>query len=253
VDVVQGSLDDLDRLRSAASDADAVIHLAFNHDFSRFEQNSAQDRRAIETLGDALKGSDKILLVTSGVALLAPGRVATEADVPTPNPSYPRRSEEAYRMLADRGVHAAAVRLAPSVHGVGEKHGFVPVLMDIAPKAGVSAYVRDGTVRWPAVHVEDAAGSSASRSKAERPSRRIMQWVRRASPFEMSPRQSVAGSGSRWSHARQNISTGWQALSQPTCQPPAIARAANLAGRRTAPVCSPTLPILNTREDDARG
>ena len=89
-----GSLDDLDTLRSAASDADAVIHLAFNHDFSRFEENSAQDRRAIGTLGDALKGSDKILLVTSGVALLAPGRVATEADVPTPDPSYPRRPKK---------------------------------------------------------------------------------------------------------------------------------------------------------------
>ncbi len=117
--VLRATLDDLDALRSAASAADAVIHTAFNHDFSKFAENAEQDQRAIETLGSALEGSDCPLLVTGGVALLAPGRVATEADVPSSDPSYPRKSEAAARALAKRGVRAATVRLSPSVHGLG--------------------------------------------------------------------------------------------------------------------------------------
>jgi nucleoside-diphosphate-sugar epimerase len=155
-EVLHGTLDDLDTLRAAATQADAVIHLAFNHDFSRFAENAAQDRRAIEALGDALEGWDKPLLVTSGMALLAPGRLATEADGPPSDPSFPRRSEHAARALAERGVRAAVVRLSPSVHGFGETHGFVPILIDMAREKGVSAYIGDGRNRWPAVHVSDA-------------------------------------------------------------------------------------------------
>lgn len=154
--VVRGTLDDLDTLRGAAMEADALIHLAFNHDFSRFAENAEQDRHAIEALGNALEGSDKPFLVTSGVALLAPGRVATEADMPLPESSYPRRSEQAARTLAQRGLRVATVRLSPSVHGVGETHGFVPILIDLARQTGVSAYIGDGQNRWPAVHVSDA-------------------------------------------------------------------------------------------------
>ncbi|MET0272475.1 MAG: SDR family oxidoreductase [Phenylobacterium sp.] len=154
--VVHGTLDDLDLLRSAASEADAVVHTAFNHDFARFAENAEQDRRAIETLGGALEGSDRPLLVTSGLASLAPGRVATEADIPVSDPSWPRKSEEAAQALTARGVRAATVRLAPSVHGVGDK-GFVPILVGIARETGVSAFIGEGLNRWPGVHRSDAA------------------------------------------------------------------------------------------------
>ncbi len=157
-DVLHATLDDLDSLRAAARAADGVIHLAFNHDFSRYTENAAQDRLVIDTLGDALQGSDKPLLVTSTLsALRAFGRVASEADLPASDPSYPRCSEEATRLLGERGVRAATIRLPSSVHGVGETHGFVPMLIDLAREKGVSAYIGEGANRWPAVHVADAA------------------------------------------------------------------------------------------------
>jgi nucleoside-diphosphate-sugar epimerase len=151
-----GDLDQIDLLRAAAGAADAVIHTAFNHDFSKFAENALQDRRAIEALGRALAGSDRPLLVTSGLARLAPGRVAVETDLPAEDASMPRRSEAAARALAAQGVRAATIRLAPSVHGLGD-HGFVPILIAIARQTGVSAYVDDGANRWPGVHRSDAA------------------------------------------------------------------------------------------------
>ncbi len=129
-EVLRGTLDDFDALRSAA--ADAVIHTAFNHDFSKFADNAEQDRRAIETL-----------------------RVATEGDVPSSD--HPRKSEAAARALAKRGVRATTVRLSPSVHGHGERHGFVPILIGLAREKGGSAYIGEGLNRWPGVHRLDAA------------------------------------------------------------------------------------------------
>lgn len=154
--VVNGTLDDHQLLHDGASRADAVIHTAFNHDFSCFSENCAQDERAIQILGEALHGSDRPLLVTSGVAMIAPGRLATENDLPFVAPAYPRRSEPAARELADKGVRAATIRLSPTVHGVGD-HGFIPILMDLAKQTGVSAWPEDAENRWAAVHRRDAA------------------------------------------------------------------------------------------------
>lgn len=153
---VIGSLDDLEALTRSAKDAEAVVHLAFNHDFSRFAESAAEDRRVIETLGLALEGAAP-LIVTAGLAMVAPGRIAVESDDPITDPSYPRRSEQAALALAEKGVRVARVRLSPSVHGVGEAHGFVPILIDIARRTGVSAYIGEGQNRWSAVHISDAA------------------------------------------------------------------------------------------------
>jgi nucleoside-diphosphate-sugar epimerase len=152
VQVIHGSLDDLDTLRNAAASADAVIHTAFNHDFSKFIENCEQDRRVIEALGTVLKGSNRPLLVTSGLSGLARG--ASEKQLA--NPAMPRKSEAAANALAERGVRVATIRLAPSVHGIGD-HGFIPILIRLAREKGVSAYVGEGKNCWSGVHRMDAA------------------------------------------------------------------------------------------------
>jgi nucleoside-diphosphate-sugar epimerase len=154
IKVLRGSLDDIDTLRRAASDADAVIHTAFDHDFSKFAENAEQDRRAIEALGSGLVGSDRLLVVTSGLSGFAQGRAVTETDFPSA--ASPRKSEAAAKVLADRGVRVATVRNAPTVHGLGE-HGFIPIVIRLAREKGISAYLNEGQSRWSGVHRLDAA------------------------------------------------------------------------------------------------
>jgi nucleoside-diphosphate-sugar epimerase len=156
--VHRGDLENLDSLRSGAANADAVIHTAFNHDFSKYVANCEADRQVIEALGDALAGSGKLLIVSSGTAMAnsGPGILATEHDVAASSRLVPRAaSEEAASSVAARGVRTAIVRL-PQVHDT-VKQGLVTYAIQVAREKGVSAYVGDGLNRWPAAHVLDTA------------------------------------------------------------------------------------------------
>jgi len=156
-DVHRGDLEDLESLRSGAAAADGVIHAGFIHDFTRFAEVCEVDRIAIETIGSVLAGSDRPFIVTSGTALVSPGRLATEDIIPAFNPSWPRVSEQAADAVALLGVRASSIRLSPSVHGEDDKHGFIPILVNIAKEKGVSAYIGEGQNHWSAVHRLDAA------------------------------------------------------------------------------------------------
>lgn len=150
----RGALDDIDSLRRGAAAADAVIHTAFIHDFSKFKENCEIDRCAVAAMGEVLAGTGKPLIVTSGTGLVQ-GRIATEDAAPA-NSVNPRvASEEAAADVAARGVRTMILRL-PQVHGDGD-HAFVPLLINLAREKGVAAYVGDGSNRWPAVHRFDAA------------------------------------------------------------------------------------------------
>ena len=155
-EVVRGDLTDLDSLRRGATGMDAVVNLAFNHDWSKWAQNAADEIKAIEALGSVLPPG-KLLVVTSGIGLTssAQGHARKETDPPMDSPTIPRRPEQAARTVAAKGVHVSVVRL-PQVHDT-RKQGLVTMLIQIAREKGVAAYVGDGTNRWAAGPLKDVA------------------------------------------------------------------------------------------------
>jgi nucleoside-diphosphate-sugar epimerase len=155
--VHRGNLEDLESLRSGAALSDGVIHTAFDHDFSNFVANCDKDRKAIETLGAALAGSDRPLIITSGTGMgnAQPGQPATEDTFNPDHPNPRKASELAGVSVAKSGVNVSVVRL-PQVHDT-VKQGLITYAVNLAREKGLSAYVGDGHNRWPAVHVLDTA------------------------------------------------------------------------------------------------
>ncbi|SEC07990.1 Nucleoside-diphosphate-sugar epimerase [Nocardioides exalbidus] len=155
---LRGSLDDLASLRAGAERADAVVHLANKHDWSNVAESNRAERAAVETLLDVLAGSDRAFALASGTAF-APGRLVTEDDAnPAAGPDAPRGGTEALALEAvDRGVRSISLRFAPTVHGAGGEHGFIPQVVEAARRNGAAGYVGDGANRWSAVHRADAA------------------------------------------------------------------------------------------------
>ena len=155
-DVKHGNLEDLDSLRDGAAKSDGVIHLAFNHDFSQFQKICDDDRKAIGAIGEVLLGSNRPFVITSGTAIAAnvDGKPSTE-DSPTTSWNPRAASEAAVKELTARGVNTSVVRLS-QIHDT-RKQGLVPYLLAVARQKGVSAYIGDGSIRWPAAHVSAAA------------------------------------------------------------------------------------------------
>ena len=155
--VHRGDLEDLESLRGGAAVADAVIHTAFIHDFSKFQENCEIDRRAIETLGAELAGSDRPFVITSGTGMgnAVPRQPAIEEHFDSNHPNLRRASEVAGASVAGRGVNVSVVRL-PQVHDT-VKQGLITYAIRLAREKGTSAYIGDGLNRWPATHVLDVA------------------------------------------------------------------------------------------------
>ena len=155
-EALRGDLTDLDSLRRGATGMDAVVNLAFNHDWSKWVQNAADEIKAIEALGSVL-APGKLLVVTSGIGLTsgAQGSARKENDPPMDSPTIPRRPEQTARAVATKGIHVAIVRL-PQVHDT-RKQGLVTMLVQIARDKGVSAYVGNGAARWAAAPLKDVA------------------------------------------------------------------------------------------------
>jgi len=156
VEVLRGSLDDLDSLKRGATNSDGVIHCAFIHDLSDYASSVKKDQTAIETLGTALEGTNRPLVVTSGILGLSTNKLAVEEDQANPAEAPRALSEDVTLSFASKGVRASVIRLPPSVHGKGDQQ-FVPLFIALAREKGISAYVGDGLNRWPAVHRVDTA------------------------------------------------------------------------------------------------
>ena len=153
----RGDIEDLDSLRRGAAGVDGVLHCGFNHDMTKFVQNCENDRRAIEAMGEALAGSDRPLVITSGVGLGSAGHgaLAVESVFNPEHPNPRKASEIAANAVMDRGGNVSVVRL-PQVHDT-RKQGLITYAVEIARAKGTSAYVGDGANRWAAAHVSDVA------------------------------------------------------------------------------------------------
>ena len=158
-EVYRGSIDDPNSLKDGAARSDGIIHLAFNHDFSKFAANCETDRRVVETLGSVLAGSRRPLIVTSGTAIakVPPGALATEDAPAITSDEFPRAASEeaAAAAAATHGVSASVVRL-PQVHDP-ERQGLISPWIAIAREKGMFAYIGEGRNRWPAAHISDVA------------------------------------------------------------------------------------------------
>lgn len=155
-EVKHGNIEDLDSLRDGAAKSDGVIHLAFNHDFSQFQKNADDDRKAIEAIGEVLLGSNHPFVITSGTGIVSniDGKPSTE-DGPTASWNPRAASELAVKELTARGINTSVVRL-PQVHDT-RKQGLIPYVHAVAREKRLSAYIGDGSNRWPAAHVSDVA------------------------------------------------------------------------------------------------
>lgn len=157
-EVHYGDLNDLESIKSGAQSADGIIHLGFIHDFTRFAEVCAIDKQVIETIGEAIMGTEKPFLVTSGTAIVAQPEIVSEHQRISPTSHNPRiASEIAVDIIAEKGCKVAVVRLPPSVHGEGDLHGFVPILVNLAREKGKAGVINGGQNVWPAVHRLDAA------------------------------------------------------------------------------------------------
>ncbi|KAJ6013549.1 hypothetical protein N7540_008140 [Penicillium herquei] len=158
VNVIRGSIEDVECLKQAANEADGVIHLAFDHDFTKFAENAKVERDAIFSMADALAGTNKPFVLTSGIMGLPMGQVGTEDTPVETNSAFGARTatEQEALNFASKGVRISYVRLSPTTHGDGDK-GFVSAMTQIARANGQSVYVGEGLNRWPAVHRFDAA------------------------------------------------------------------------------------------------
>lgn len=152
-----GDLTDFESLKLGARLSDAVIHLGFVHDFGRFQEMCILDCGVIGAIGDALTGTEKPFLITSGTALFSKDGTTTENDRSVNHPHPRIATENVADEQAARGINVAVIRLSPSVHGEGDKNGFVPLFIKIAKEKGVAAMVDGGNNHWPAVHRLDAA------------------------------------------------------------------------------------------------
>ena len=156
VEVLRGSLDDLDILKHGAANSDGVIHCAFIHDFTDYAGSVKKDQLAIQTFGTALEGTNRPLVISSGILGLANNRIATEQDQANLEKLPRGLAEEITVSFSSKDVRSSVIRLPPSVHGKGD-HGFIPRIIAIAREKGVSAYIGDGLNRWPSVHRVDVA------------------------------------------------------------------------------------------------
>ncbi len=246
----RGDLTDVGSLVAGAKACDGVTHTAFIHDFSRFAANIEVDRLAVQALVGALEGSGKPLAIASGTALAPLGQIAVEQQAPRAD-AHRADAEATVMAAAGRGVRGSIVRVSPTVHGAGE-HGFVPMLIDLARRTGVAAYVGDGATRWPAVHRLDAARLFRLALEQAPPAPECMPPPRRACRCAPLPRPSRAGSASRpvASVARKlpRISAGWRSSGhgQPDLQrlhPRVAGVAADGAGVAGGPAGRPLLRL----------